>query len=194
MGQAASTHRQTNDGREGDRGSPDSDPSQYTVSTHRALSRSVLPFPALSLGSPVAREASSGLGWAGLPESSRWLASTSVAMLSRACPRPPPGLAFPAEAGTLPFLPVAEVAGLGLSGCQHPDRGPGDPFRPHHRCPALSRCFPCMLTTHPQNPARASPVQANAWPRTLLTEHAPLPQDLKSSPGAGSWERPPHLL
>ena len=45
-----------------------------------------------------------------------------------------------------PSCPVVGGAGVGLSGCQHPESSPGDPPRPHHRLPALRRCSPCALT------------------------------------------------
>lgn len=37
------------------------------------------------------------------------------------------GLGRMAHMGTLPFLPCAGRAGLGLSGCQHPESSPGNP-------------------------------------------------------------------
>lgn len=86
-----SAHRQMNDRREGNRGSHTQSPKAHgkhpQCSFFLDLLSPLCPKLGTSSKAPSPEEASSGLGWAGLPEPSelsRWLATTSAATCSQA--------------------------------------------------------------------------------------------------------------
>ena len=89
-----------------------------------------------------------------------------------------------------PSCPVAGRAGLGLSGCQHPESSPGDPPHPHPRLPALSRGSPHVPRPH-QNSTTCSRCRSPKLPSQSIC--CSLPTGPPEFTRSWRMERPPRL-